>query len=189
MSVPPRPLAKIALLLVVLASLLTACGEDDTGLLSAGRAERLQDDLDAIERFVGEGRCDAAEGRLDSLTAKVRDLPRSVDPELRERLEEGATTLAEQVPEDCRADEPAQTTEETVPETTPPETVPPETTPPETVPPETTPPETVPPETVPPETVPPETVPPETVPPETTPVEPEPGDSGGEEAPLGQVDG
>jgi outer membrane biosynthesis protein TonB len=174
----PRPPLHLVLALVLglLCSFAVACGSDEEGLLSSARAENLKEDLDAIDEAVAAGRCNAVEGRLNSLRAEIEDLPQGTDRRLRERLESGLANIETQAPEECAAgetDTQPETTPETTPETVPPETVPPETTPPETVPPETTPPETTPPETVPPETVPPEEIPP----------------SGGEEAPSGAADG
>jgi hypothetical protein len=174
---PPLKALLVALVLGLLCSFAVACGEEQEGLLSAARAENLKEDLDAIDEAVAAGRCNAVDGRLNSLRAEINDLPQSTDRRLRERLETGLANLESQAPEECAAGE-TDTQPETTPETEPTETIPPETTPPETVPPETVPPETTPPETVPPETTPPETTPPEQIPP-----------SGGEEAPSGAADG
>jgi hypothetical protein len=178
---PPLPAFAVALLLGLLCAFAVACGEEQEGLLSPARAENLKEDLDAIDEAVAAGRCNAADGRLDSLRAEINDLPESTDRRLRERLESGLANLETQAPEECAGGE----TTETQPETVPTETIPPETTPPETTPPETTPPETTPPETTPPETTPPETTPPEQTPPEQTP----PVSPGGEQAPSGAADG
>jgi hypothetical protein len=172
--------AVVALLLGALSAFAVGCGEDREGLISPSRASELQDHLDAIDRRVAAGQCDAVDGRLAALRRDINDLPGSVDRDLRVRLREGLETLERQAPEECEMGTETTTTETT---TTP------ETVPPETVPPETTPPETTPPETTPPETTPPETTPPETTPPEEQPVEPLPPESGGEEAPPGAVQG
>lgn len=172
---PPRHAILLALLLGALSTFALACGQDEEGLITSERASEMRDHLDAIDRQVAAGQCDAVDGRLAALRREIDDLPGTVDRDLRQRLREGLETLERQAPEECAAG--TETTE-----TTPPETVPPETVPPETVPPETTPPETVPPETTPPETVPPETTPAE------PPVVPElPPESGGEQAPSGAV--
>ena len=178
MTVRPPLHLLVALCLGLLASVAVACGQDREGLITSNRAADLQDDLDAIDRFVASGQCDAVRDRLRSLSAEVGDLPGTVDRDLRRRLREGVETLETQAPEECRQGSETTTTTETTPETVPPETIPPETTPPETVPPETTPPETTPPQTTPPEEVPPEQPVPE---PEV------PQNPGGEEAPSGAV--
>ena len=176
----PSPIAiAVALLLGVLCAFAAACGEDETGMLSPARAENLKGDLDAIDEGVAAGRCNAVEGRLDSLRVEIEGLPSTTDSGLRERLETGLANLETQAPEECADGADTTTEPETQVETVPPETTP-ETTPPETTPPETTPPETTPPETTPPETTPPAT---------TTPPEQLPGDAGGEQAPSGAADG
>ena len=168
---PPLHALIVALLLGALSSFAVACGQDDEGLISSNRASDLQDHLDALDRQIAAGRCDAVRDRLSALRRDVNDLPGTVDRELRVRLREGVETLQRQAPDECREGSETTTTETT------PETVPTETLPTETVPPETTPPETTPPETTPPETTPQQTTPAE-------PVEPElPPESGGEEAP------
>ena len=172
---PPLHAVLVALLLGALSSFAVACGEEREGLISSSRAADLQEHLDAIDRQVAAGRCDAVRDRLAALLRDIQDLPGTVDRDLRVRLREGVQTLQRQAPEECQAGSETTTTE-TEPETTPTETIPPETTPTETVPPETTPPETTPPETTPPETTPAE------------PTQPElPPESGGEQAPSGAV--
>ena len=173
----------VALVLGALSAFAVACGEQREGLISASRAEALQDDLDAIDEQVAAGRCDAVDGRLASLRREVQDLPGSVDADLRRALRDGVTKLEAQAPTDCDLARTTTTeTTETVPTTTEPtETTPttPETTPtaPQTT---TTPPQTT---TTPPETTPVEP-PVETVPPaDTTPVDP-----GGEQAPEGVIE-
>ena len=156
-----------ALLLVLLSAFAVACGQDGSTLLSSSRAESLQRDLDAVDAAVSAGRCQRAREALDDLDATVDGIPGEVDRSLRQRLRDGVERLAQQVPEDCKDNQPEEPTEtETVPEETIPE-------------------ETIPQETIPEETVPEETVPEETVPEETVPEEPIPEDPGGTEAPEG----
>ena len=176
----PVPALLVALLLGLLTAFAAACGEEQEGLLTSGRAENLKEHLDAIDESVAAGRCARARDRLNALRREIDDLPESTDRRLRERLESGLANLETQAPEECADSRTTDTQPETTPETEPTETIPPETTPPETTPPETTPPETTPPETTPPETTPPEEVPPEQVPPDN---------SGGEQAPSGAADG
>jgi hypothetical protein len=153
-----RPIAfPLAATLGVTAALFAACGQDDSGLLSSGGAERMVSSLDRIERAVESGECDRAQQALADLKNRIDNLPSSTDPELRARLREGEDRLSSQVPEDCERNRPETTTTETEP--VPTETVPTETTPTETTPTETTPTETTPTETTPTEPAPTETVP------------------------------
>ena len=170
---PPLTAIVLALVLGLLAAFAAACGEEDRGLLSSGRADSLKSSLDDVEEFVANGRCSQAAAALADVRRKIEALPASVDRQLRQRLREGAENLATVSPGDCRDN--AQTeTDTTTTETTPTETVPPTTT--ETTPTETTP--TTPTETTP--TTP--TVP--TTPTTPTPTEPTvPDGTGGDEAP------
>jgi hypothetical protein len=165
-----------------------ACGEEKKGLIGANRAADMQEHLDRIDELVAGGRCEGVTDRLRALRAEIEDLPRSTDPDLRSRLEEGVGNLETQAPEECRDQsttetQPPETTEETVPE----ETVPEETVPEETTPPETTPPETTPPETTPPDTEEPTTPGEGATPPGQGGTPPGQQDSGGEEAPQAGV--
>ena len=169
MTVRRPALLLTALLLGLLAALGTACGGDDSTLLSSTRSDTLQEDLDRLDTAITQGRCQQAREALDQLDADVDGIPGEVDRALRQRLRDGVERLAQQAPEDCAANRPETT------ETEPEETVPTETVPEETVPTETVPEETVPTETVPEETVPEETVPQETI----------PEDPGGTQAPEG----
>ena len=169
MTVRRPALLLTALLLGLLTALGTACGQDDSKLLSSSRADTLRSDLDAIETAIAEGRCQRAREALDKLDSDVDGIPGETDRALRQRLRDGVERLTRQVPEACADNRPKTT-----------ETEPEETIPEETVPEQTIPEETVPEETVPEETVPEETVPEETVPEETIPEAP-----GGTEAPEG----
>jgi hypothetical protein len=134
---PPLPALIAALALGLAVPFAAACGEEREGLIGPNRAADMQEHLDRIDELVAGGRCEGVSDRLRALAAEIQDLPQSVDPELRSRLEEGVANLETQAPEECRD----QNTTETTPETVPEETVPEETTPPETTPPETTPPD------------------------------------------------
>jgi hypothetical protein len=96
-------------------------------------------------------RCDELLVTIQDIAAKVRDLPSSTDPDVRDSLSNGVRNLAESARAQCDA---TQTTTTTTPTTPTTETVPPPTT--ETTPPPTT--ETTPPPTT--ETTPPPTTPP-----------------------------
>ena len=139
-SRPPLPTLRVALLLGLLTAFAAACGEEQEGLLTSGRAENLKEHLDAIDESVAAGRCARARARLDALRREIDELPESTDRRLRQRLETGHANLESQAPEECADGQTTETTPETTPEEQPTETLPSETTPPETTPPETTPP-------------------------------------------------
>ena len=166
-----------ALLLGLTCAYAVACGEDEEGLLSAGRAEGIKDNLDDLDRAVARGDCPVAASQIEDLQGQIARLPEDTDRGLRRRLQQGVEHLATISPTECEEVGQSTTETETTPtETTPTETIPPtETTPPPT---ETTPTETTPPPT---ETTPPPTE--TTPPPDTTPTAPPETPPGGEEAP------
>lgn len=182
MIVRRLPALLAALLLGLTAAYAVACGEDEQSLISAGRAEGIKKNLDDVEEQTRNGNCAEVARQLADLQGQLERLPRSTDPELRERLEEGIANLGQVAPRDC-TDARTETTPTTGTTTTPTDTTP--TTPTDTTPTTpttttpTTPTTTTPTTTTP--TTPPETTP--TTPPEPTPTPPPEGPTGGDEAP------
>jgi len=137
-------------LLGVGAALLVACGERNS-LIPATDADRIKQNLDAVEEAVGDEKCERAQRAVERAQEHAAELPRRVDSKLRQNLNAGLANLAARAQVQCRP----RTT--TTTETTPTETA-------------TTPPT---------ETTPTETEPTETTPTETTPPPPDGGDDGG----------
>jgi cell division septation protein DedD len=132
----------IALLLGLACAALVACGGGSgADLIPAGKASRIEAQLDRIRAAVDAGSCTRLPDDVATLQQQVNALPSSVDPELRSRLQEGVDNLAQISVEEClaRANEQTTPTQTTPTTTTPTTTTPPETTP-TTPPPETTPP-------------------------------------------------
>ena len=137
------PLKHIFLLLALGACLAAAgCGSDDEkgGPIPAAQATALQARLDETENRLANGSEGACKDILDDTMPEVGNildtLPNSVDPDVRDALEQSFDNLWGLVESECqdlKPDEPAQTTP-TTPETTPTETQTEttETTPPET---------------------------------------------------------
>lgn len=127
-------------LLGVGAALLIACGERNS-LIPATDADRIKQNLDAVEEAVGDEKCERAQRAVERAQEHAAELPRRVDSKLRQNLNAGLANLAARAQVQCR---PRTTTTETTPTetaTTPPtETTPTETEPTETTPTETTPP-------------------------------------------------
>jgi hypothetical protein len=139
---PPLTAIVLAVLLGLLAAFAAACGEEDSSLLTSGKADSMKESLDRIDEAVASGRCERAVAALRDLQASIDTLPPGTSGELAQRLEDGAANLRRIAPEDCRdnADETdtdtttttTPTTTETVPTTTTPTTT--ETTPTTTTP-------------------------------------------------------
>jgi hypothetical protein len=174
-------------LALALALALPACGsddEDDFDPIPSRQAEALVTQLAQVEERIDAESCGGARFQITGggqLRDKVERLPRGVDPELRDALEEGLDRLLELVEEDCdriseerRRDREQTDTETTETDTTPTEPIETDTTPTEPPPTETEPPPTEPPPTEPEETEPPLTTPGGNVP---------PGQDGGTPAP------
>ena len=153
----PRPVTLLlALVLGAGSAGLMACGKSNPHMLSAGRADQVNQALDEVQAAVQEHNCAGATKAVARLDSRLSDLPRDTDPQLQAALQRGAAALAKQALKEC-----AQTnTTPTQTETTPTQT---ETTPTQT---ETTPTQT---ETTPTTTTPTTTTPTTTTPTTTTP--------------------
>jgi hypothetical protein len=138
-------LKRISILLALGACLAAAgCGSDDETQgdpIPAQQAAELQNRLDETEARLANGSVGACKDILDDtmpeVTKILSGLPRSVDVDVRNALEESFDNLWNLVDSECqdlKPDEPVQTETETEPEPTPTETQP-ETT--ETIPPPT----------------------------------------------------
>lgn len=104
MTLPRLHHALIALLAGLgLALAVAACGsEDRSGLLPSSDAQTLLDELESIRAKVDDGSCRALGSDLAQLRGAVVNLPESVAPELRRRLDEGVANLADIAPDECR---------------------------------------------------------------------------------------
>jgi hypothetical protein len=137
-------LKRISILLALCACFAAAgCGSDDEkgDPIPAQQAAELQNRLDETEARLANGSVGACKDILDDtmpeVTKILSGLPRSVDVDVRNALEESFDNLWNLVDSECqdlKPDEPVQTETETEPEPTPTETQP-ETT--ETIPPPT----------------------------------------------------
>jgi hypothetical protein len=157
----------VALALGAGVALLAACGEGTSAGVPAANASDLKSQIEDVQQAVDDGRCTDVAGQLKQVDEGIDDLPPSVDSQLVNALNEGATKLRGLAIEECGVAE-TETTDTTTTETTETltETAPPlETT---TEPPTTTPAPTT--------TIPTPTTP--TPPPEPAPVPPPPPPSG-----------
>ena len=149
------------------AVLVTGCGQDDTGMIPAERSQDLIAAVDRVEAACADGSEQEAQAAVDDAAAQVNELPRRVDPQLKDNLREWLGQIQGRLDRDCAPDEPTPTP-------TPEATETPEPTPTDT--PEPTPTET-------PEPTPTETPETPVEPPVEPPVESPPGGEGGAPAP------
>jgi hypothetical protein len=116
-SRPASPLSLLlALVLGAACAVLLACGSaNNPHLLSPARADRLKAELDQVRNATDSGDCQTAQRAVQRLEDEITSLPSDIDPQLRQRLQEGAQNLRARVPKDCQK----TTTTRTVTETTP----------------------------------------------------------------------
>jgi cytoskeletal protein RodZ len=148
---------------------LVACGSGGANLIPVANAGPLQGDFNAIADAVARGNCAATASALAKAQTDVTNLPATVDPRLRLRIQQGLADLQNTAPRECQAN--ATSTQTTAPTntqtTTTTQTTPTTTTPTTTTAPTTT------------------TPPPTNTTPTTTGTGPLPDNGGGTPGPLG----
>ena len=109
-----RPVSLLVALALGAASAgLVACGgKSNPHLLSAGRADRVNQALDEVQAAVDEHNCQGASRAVSRLDDQLSNLPADTDPRLRDNLRQGASALQREAAKEC-----AQTTA-TTPTTT-----------------------------------------------------------------------
>ena len=157
-----------AVLVTAVAVAVAGCGGQKR-TIPTRTAQSFLRQLDAISSQVDNGACTGAGAKARALESQARDLPSSVDSEVKRNLEDGVRRLETLVSRQCQRPTPTNTTPTTtVPTTTVPTT-------------------TVPTTTVPTNTVPTNTVPTNTTPSPTTPTTP--GGGGGVTVPGSTIGG
>jgi hypothetical protein len=122
---------RLGIALAVAATIaLAGCGDEEGPQIPEDQSNALRGQLQDIKRQVETG--EACTVSLSELQLQVGRLPRNLDEDVRQSVEDGVEHLTGLVNEECEQmpQQPEQT--DTEEETTPTETVPPETTPPET---------------------------------------------------------
>jgi hypothetical protein len=157
-----------AVLVTAVAMAVAGCGGQKR-TIATRTAQSFLTQLDAISSQVDNGACTGAGAKARALETQARDLPSSVDSEVKRNLEDGVRRLETLVSQQCQRPTPTNTT------------------PTNTVPTTTVPTNTVPTTTVPTNTVPTNTVPTNTTPPPTTPTTP--GGGGGVTVPGSTIGG
>jgi outer membrane biosynthesis protein TonB len=110
-----RYVLALALGAVAAFALVSCGGGSDAKLLPGNTAKEISENLDSVQQLAGEGECVGAEDAALEVSAQVEALE-SIDPKLKQVLEQGADRLNEVVDTCVEATE--ETTEETIPETT-----------------------------------------------------------------------
>jgi hypothetical protein len=83
------------------AALLVACGSGGANLIPVANAGPLQNDFNAIAYAVANGNCAAATSALQRAHSDAAALPSTVDPRLKNRINEGLADLDSTAPSEC----------------------------------------------------------------------------------------
>jgi cell division septation protein DedD len=83
------------------AALLVACGSGGANLIPVANAGPLQNDFNAIAYAVANGNCAAATSALQRAHSDAAALPSTVDPRVKNRINEGLADLDSTAPSEC----------------------------------------------------------------------------------------
>jgi len=104
-----------ATIMAICALTLSACGGDDeSGTIPEEQAQALLAQLNEIDDAIEAGDCETAEAQALTFAQAVNELPAEVDPEVRERIVEGARNLESQTGTQCEPADTGATGEEAV---------------------------------------------------------------------------
>jgi hypothetical protein len=110
--------ALLAGALGIAVAFLVACG-DRSNLLPGSSADKLNSQLDQVSAAVSGGDCAKAVAAVNAYKDTVLGLPGTVSATLRANLIQGAQTIAQMAPNDCRQASQPSTTSTTPTTTTP----------------------------------------------------------------------
>jgi TolA-binding protein len=103
------PVLRLCAMLVLAPALLVAgCGQDDPGLIPEDRAQALVATVDQVESACADQDVIAAQQQIDEARAQINELPRQVDAQLKENMQEWLEQIERRVDRDCEA-EPEET--------------------------------------------------------------------------------
>ena len=106
-------------LALVAALFLTACGSSNPKLIPEDRAQRLKDSVDLVAQRVDDEKCSSADDALRRARNDVSELPRKLDPDLRDNLNQWLDQIASRIEADCKPAETPTPTETEAPTETP----------------------------------------------------------------------
>jgi hypothetical protein len=94
------PILLLAAALGVSSSFLVACG-DRNGLIPRSEADAMRSDLDQAASLAGGQECRAAQAAVVDAQARAADLPRTVDADLRGRLDDNLQHVLSRLRAQC----------------------------------------------------------------------------------------
>jgi hypothetical protein len=105
-------------LLVLAVAALAGCGQSNPDLIPAGNAEAMQQTADRIAEACSNEDRTEARAQIRLAQREIDGLPRRVDRELKQNLQDWIDQIQSRITEDCRAEAtPTQTPTETATET------------------------------------------------------------------------
>jgi outer membrane murein-binding lipoprotein Lpp len=90
---------------LVAAALLAGCGQTNTRLIPADRAQELEATLDQVESACAGGEAQEAQSALDDLSAQVNELPRKVEAKLKRNMRDWVSQIERRLERDCKPEE------------------------------------------------------------------------------------
>jgi TolA-binding protein len=118
-------------LLVLVVAVLAGCGQSNPDLIPQSNAQALQDTADKIQAACTAEDRSEARAQIRSAERQLDQLPRTVDPKLKQNLQDWIDRIQSRLTDDCRAAATAtpEATETATPTETPAETATPTATP------------------------------------------------------------
>lgn len=94
-------MSRTAALVVACALVLGGCGGSGSGLIPKDRGEELLATLQQAQEAVDANNCGEAKRLADQGRLQARNLPKSVDPDLRRQISSGFKHLRERLEKEC----------------------------------------------------------------------------------------
>ena len=105
---------------LVAAALLAGCGETNRALIPEERAQAMLETLDSAESACNDNNVQDAQRAVDDLSAQANELPRRVDAQLKQNMQDWVQQVNRRLDRDCEEKETAtpEPTETATPEPT-----------------------------------------------------------------------
>jgi predicted small lipoprotein YifL len=92
-------------LLVLVVAALAGCGQSNPDLIPESNAQALQETADKIQQACTDEDRSEARAQIRSAERELDQLPRAVDSELKQNLQDWIDRIESRIGEDCRAEE------------------------------------------------------------------------------------
>ena len=102
---------------LVAAALLAGCGETNRALIPEDRATAMLETIDAAETACNDNNTQDAQRAVDDLSAQANELPRRVDAQLKQNIQDWVQQINRRIDRDCQEEEETPTPTPTETET------------------------------------------------------------------------